>query len=182
MVEFTIPLALDLIRTIGIVVGIIYYITVMRNSQRNQELARKAQEQALETRQAQLFMNIYGQMAAKEAQTNILDLDTIEVNSYEDWDKLKEDREKFKVFAWYLTFYEGIGVFLEEGLIDVRLIAKMLSGNITMFWQKYRDGIYDMRIQQHWPRFVIMVEYLYNQIVDYAEKHPELEIETPEKL
>ena len=31
----------------------------MRNSQRTQELARKAQEQAVETRQAQLLMNLY---------------------------------------------------------------------------------------------------------------------------
>jgi hypothetical protein len=37
-----------------------------RNSQRNRELTLKAQEQALETRQTQLFMQIYQDMSSPE--------------------------------------------------------------------------------------------------------------------
>ncbi len=59
MVEITLPLVLQILQTAGILVGIIYYITIMRNTQktrelslRAQELTLKAQEQAKETRQA----------------------------------------------------------------------------------------------------------------------------------
>ena len=38
MVEISIPLILDIIRTAGILVAIIYYITIMRNTQKTREL------------------------------------------------------------------------------------------------------------------------------------------------
>ena len=59
MVEITYQMALSTLQTIGLLVGIAYYLIIMRNSQRNQELALKAQEHALETRETQLFMNIF---------------------------------------------------------------------------------------------------------------------------
>ena len=69
MVEITLPLVLQIIQTVSLVVGIVYYLIIMRNSQRtreltlrSQELTRKAQEQALETRQAQLFMQLYNRL------------------------------------------------------------------------------------------------------------------------
>jgi len=173
---------LSLLQTVSIIIGVFYYIMTLQNSNKNQQLTLKAQEQAVETRQAQLFMNIYGQMANKEAQLYYLDLQKIEMNGHKDWNKLKEDREMFSVLGWYFSFYAGMGVLIEEGLIDIRLVAKMMSGNIAWFWRKYRDGIYDVRAHNRWPRFNIMIEYLYNQIIEYAEKHPELEIETPERL
>jgi hypothetical protein len=65
MVEITLPIVLQIVQTVGILVGIVYYITIMRSQQRtrelaleSQELTRKAQEQTLETRQTQLFMQI----------------------------------------------------------------------------------------------------------------------------
>jgi hypothetical protein len=39
-----------------------------------------------------------------------------------------------------------------------------------------------MRENQGWPRFAIMVEYLYEQIIEYANEHTELKITTPERL
>jgi hypothetical protein len=45
--------------SLGVFVAAIYYVYNMRISQKNQELALKAQEQTLETRQAQLLMNLY---------------------------------------------------------------------------------------------------------------------------
>ena len=38
MVEFTVPLLLDVIRTAGILVGIVYYVATIRSNQRNQQL------------------------------------------------------------------------------------------------------------------------------------------------
>jgi len=59
MVEITLPIILQIVQTVALVVGIIYYLTIMRNQQRTRELTLKAQEHATETRQAQLFMQIY---------------------------------------------------------------------------------------------------------------------------
>jgi hypothetical protein len=56
MVEITLPIMLQILQTAGILVGIAYYLVIMRNSQKTRELALNAQEKALETRQAQLFI------------------------------------------------------------------------------------------------------------------------------
>ena len=45
MVEITYQMVLSTLQTVGILVGIIYYLTIMRNSQKNQQMQ-------LETRQA----------------------------------------------------------------------------------------------------------------------------------
>jgi uncharacterized membrane-anchored protein YhcB (DUF1043 family) len=62
-------MVLSTLQTIALVVGIAYYLFIMRNSQRNQELTLKAQEQALETRQTQLFMQIYQDMSSWNGKT-----------------------------------------------------------------------------------------------------------------
>ena len=44
---------------ISVPVGVFYHIMTLRNTQKTRELSLKAQEQALETRQAQLLMDLY---------------------------------------------------------------------------------------------------------------------------
>ena len=46
---------------ISVPVGVFYHILTLRNSQKTRELSLRAQEQALETRQAQLFIQICNQ-------------------------------------------------------------------------------------------------------------------------
>ena len=107
-------------------------------------------------------------------------IQTIEMNGVEDWNELKKNLEMFKVLSWHFTYYEGIGVLLHEGLIDIGLVSRMFSGNILWFWEKYRDGVMDLRESFNWPRWAVEVEYFYEQVVDYAKKHPELNISIPE--
>jgi hypothetical protein len=49
MVEITYQMVLSPLQTVSLMVGVIYYIFIMRNSQKNQQMQ-------LETRQTQLFM------------------------------------------------------------------------------------------------------------------------------
>ena len=67
MVEITYQMVMSTIQTVSLVVGIIYYITIMRSQQRTREFALNAQEQALETRQTQIFMQIYQQLNSEES-------------------------------------------------------------------------------------------------------------------
>ena len=51
MVELTIPLVLDVIRTLGILVGVFYYITTLRNQGKNRMIEmvfQRMQERDLE--------------------------------------------------------------------------------------------------------------------------------------
>jgi hypothetical protein len=59
--QVTFQTLFQFLQTVGILVGVFYYIMTIKANQRNQELTLKAQEQALETRQTQIFMQIYNQ-------------------------------------------------------------------------------------------------------------------------
>ena len=63
--QVTFQTIFQFLQTVGILVGVFYYVLTIRANQRNQELARKAQEQALETRQTQLFMYFHEKLVEK---------------------------------------------------------------------------------------------------------------------
>ena len=83
MVEITLPIMLQIVQTVALLVGIIYYLFNMRNAQRNQK-------QAIETRQAQLFYGIYNRMS----QSDFVDaLNAFYTWEYTNLDELRKIRE-----------------------------------------------------------------------------------------
>ena len=82
MVEITYQMVLSTIQTIGILVGIIYYIFSIRSSQRNQQMQ-------LETRQAQLYMALLDRWNTKEFSKQRYDSYRME------WTDLDDFREKY---------------------------------------------------------------------------------------
>ena len=56
MVEITYQMVLSTIQTASLVVGIVYYITIMRNTQRTRELTLKAQEETERARQRDMII------------------------------------------------------------------------------------------------------------------------------
>ena len=177
MVEITYQMVLSTIQTASLVIGIIYYITIMRNSQRNQELALKAQEQALETRQAQLFMELYNTWRAPEFRRNWYMIRHIwEWEDFDDfWEKYgPSDAELSAIRSSVLAFFEGIGVLVKRGLIDMNLVVDLLYTGIKETWEKYEEIIYGWRTKAGIPHIWKNYEYLYNELMKYVEEHPEL--------
>jgi hypothetical protein len=182
MVEITYQMMLSTLQTIALIVGITYYLFIMRNSQRNQELTRKAQEQTLETRQAQLFTNIYNQSFA-----NPEFLEAVRMVITTHWDNLDEFHEDYdyynpnpsnpefiKAMSSVNGFFEGLGVFVKEGLIDIRLIALTMTVMIKSLWEKIAPYVVVDRERLQAPRLLSEFEYLYNELMKYIEEHPEL--------
>ena len=81
MVEANI--VLTLLQTISIMVGIEYYILNLQNNQKNQETSIKNQEITLETRQAQLFMNIFNNYSSKGYQKELENILSWQYNDYD---------------------------------------------------------------------------------------------------
>jgi hypothetical protein len=89
MVEITYQMVLSTIQTASLVVGIIYYITIMRNQQRNQELALKAQQEAEKARQNELVFQKVQNLNLEYART------FNEVMLMRDWKTAEEWEEKY---------------------------------------------------------------------------------------
>ncbi|ONI47557.1 hypothetical protein AN643_04305 [Candidatus Epulonipiscioides saccharophilum] len=171
MVEITISVVLQIIQTVSLVVGIIYYLTIMRNSQENQK-------QALETRQAQLYMTLHETRRSPEFQkqwykTAFLD----EWESYEDYLNKYGPENDFESYAEHgsiYQFYDGIGFLLKKKIIDLSYIDDNLRHSILLIWDRHESIINGNRRRLNRPHLWKHFEYLVNEIQEYHEKHTEL--------
>ena len=164
MVEITLPIILQILQTAGILVGIVYYITMMRNQQRNQELA-------VETRNAQFFIQLWNSTTEEE--------DISLVFGEQTWETFEEWWEKYgvvnnpKAFGhWFRVMYihEMFGVMVRRGLLDISLVDDVFSGGVLMLWNKYKPVVLGMRELFGYPQLQEHQEYLVNEIQKIVDK------------
>jgi hypothetical protein len=162
-----------LLSGISISASLFYYANVLANS-------NKTQQQQLETRQAQLFMNIYNQSYTNPQFQNARFVFAQKTwNNFDEFKKMyhlgdEADQEFTSAYDYLGSLYEGIGVLVREGFLDIRLVALLMTGNIQQFWQRTSPIIEQMRIEYNWSRLLIETEYLYNKLMKYYKEHPEL--------
>ena len=166
MVEITLPIILQIVQTIGILVGIIYYITIMRNTQRNQQMQ-------LETRQAQLFLNIYNVYTSKQFQ-----IDRVKIMHLWEWTDYNDfivkygsdvDPEARAIWDSMLLWVEGLGTLVKRGLIDPELVHDLLYAFIINFWERHLP-IFSRWREQHGPKTLEDLESLYDHMNRLSEK------------
>jgi hypothetical protein len=179
MVEFT--TILQFIQAAGIIVGVAYYIMNIENNRRNQETSLKNQEISLhnqeitlETRQTQIFMELYKTVASKEF---MMDLETIilhwDFDSYEGfYEKYDSDINpvEHSKFDFLLAYYNGIGLLVQRNLIDPWLVYELLRFGIVGFWEKARVVIEGDRKRYNTPKLGAGAENLYHLMMEYRLK------------
>jgi len=164
---------LSFIQAAGIIVGVAYYVLNIQNNQRNQELSLKAQQQSAETRQTQLFLQLYSQYYNKDwvASLHKVSYD-IKYQSFDDWweNYGPSNPDKFQSFDLLSHYFEGAGVLVRKGLINPMLVADLLSEEIISYWEKMGPLIEEFRIRTNNPRLGENQEYLYTLL----KQNPEL--------
>jgi hypothetical protein len=168
MVEITYQMVLITLQTIALIVGIAYYLIIMRNSQRNQE-------QTLKTRNAMVFHQIVGQaLTNKEAFKNVLVIEANPNPSVEEYlDLWKTSPEYRTALYWFWQTYEICGIYLKKGIVDVDIFAQYQPYWNLRFWEWYKEIIYEHR-KSYGPSYYRNMEYLMNALKEYIEEHPEL--------
>jgi len=148
----------------GVLVAAAYYIVALRSANR--------------TRQAQLLMNIaslsFNNHEWNRAYKKFTDT---QFNSAKDFIKMWEtgtDNELLDAYNILGGFYESLGVFIKEGLIDIRLIALLMTLYVRGFYEKIAPYIDEIRRHYNKPRILSEAKYLYDELMKYLEKHPEL--------
>ena len=156
MVEITIPIMLQIIQTVGILVAIVYYITIMRSSQKTQQLQ-------LETRKAQLYMQLFMRITSEEFIKKSLDVIRLE------YDNVGEFMEKYflgpdssiqaKLFSmfWHI---DGLGYMMSQGLIDPEMVYNFGGGFAQVWhWRKWEPVVMRFRERRGDPDFLKWFEY-----------------------
>jgi hypothetical protein len=158
MVEFTFQMILNSLQTIAVIIGIVYYITIMRNQNRSRQV------------------QIIGSTLKMDLDYNFLNWDTSDYEVFMSKHGPKADPEGWKALNVWFNMLELQGVYVREGLLDVRLVCLMSGGTIKESWESYRGVWEEWRRRYDRPRDWIEAEYLYERVVEYMARHPELGI------
>lgn len=65
--------------------------------------------------------------------------------------------------------FEGLGVLLEQDLIDVKLVDNLFGSTLDALWEPIRPLILGMRESLKQPYFFSHFEYLHNRLNDYRK-------------
>jgi hypothetical protein len=162
-------LMLNVIQTGAILIGVIIALMEIRHM-------RQTRETELETRQAQLFMQLYTRFSDQKKGLKVIDaMQNTKYDNADEFLELQETDENFrKVIEVRATFFEGIGILVKEGLLDIRYVALMWAGPTKMFLEKIEPVIEDLREHYGLPRLWSEAEYLCKEVIKYTDKHPEL--------
>ena len=167
----------DLVAIFGVIAGFTYYVITVRAN-------RRTQQQQLEIRESQLYMNIYNQSYSNPDFLNrarIIHMKIPEIKSADDFIKAydyfnptPEDPEFLEAWNSVSSFFEGLGVFIKEGLIDIRLVALTMSGMTLTTWGIVEPYLEEIREYFGFKRWMSEWEYLVNELRAYHEANPEL--------
>ena len=73
------------------------------------------------------------------------------------------------------TSYDGLGVLVMEGLLDIKYIALLMGGRVRLWGEKIMPILDDGRRAMGFRRWLSEAEYLYNALIRYIDQHPELD-------
>lgn len=153
---------------ISISVAAFYYMNVLRNAQSTRELSLRSQDQALETRQAQMFMQIFDKFHDPgffEKYTQVL---SWKWTDYDDF--IEKYGPTNNPDAWYsegsvAAFFEGIGLLVHLGLLDLTLVHGLMFRHVMLFWERQRPISLEMRRRLRIPHIDQWLEYLYTELM-----------------
>jgi hypothetical protein len=155
---------------LALTASILYYALNLRTANKNQQMQ-------LETRQAQLFINIYNQTLNNQPTRDAHKImNTWKWSNFEElWETIfvSETAEKnMDALLLIGAFYNGVGILVKEKLLDIRYVDTMTYW-ITMFWGLLDPYIDELRAKTY-PRLFNETEYLYKELMKYHKEHPEL--------
>ena len=86
----------------------------------------------------------------------------------------RQGEEFVREYQNLCAFYEGLGVLVREGKLNIRWVALLLSAPTRQLWEVHAPFIDEIREATNVKRGMAEWEYLYNELMRYLEEHPEL--------
>ena len=175
-------MALSTVQTVSLVIGIVYYVTIMRNQQKTRELALKAQEHATETRQTEIFMRLYEQLNNAETYTSWAELVNQKVDNEEYVRKYDSSVNPVhfgkRAHLWFT--FNTVGELLLMGIVKPELIYRLtLNTMVIIMWERWEHVIRETRVRENTPEIWGGFEHLYNEMVRLREERGLPEITYP---
>jgi len=73
-----------------------------------------------------------------------------------------------------LAYFEDLGVFIEQGLIDIELVSRLGSENIILCWEKYSPIWEEYTRRTGSPYTYEYIGWLYNELKTKRHEVPSM--------
>jgi hypothetical protein len=163
MVEITYQMVLSTLQTLSLGVGVIYYIMTLQNTRRNQQLT-------LETRQAQLMMQIYQELISEANLKTWNETMSWEFEDFDDFERKYSDPDSFAKRYSVMRMFDGVGLLLRDGLLDVDKVYDLIDSAVLQQWRKWGPIVKETRTRYPWPDAEEGFEYLYDEMMKVRRK------------
>lgn len=146
---------------LGLIASILYYTFTLQN-------ANKTQRQQLETRQTQLFMDLFQTVTTVEFNQRYQEMLGAEWTDYEDYlekyGPIKNPEAAARRFSTWQV-YNGIGFLVMENYVDIEKVELLFGGSgPLMLWNKWEPIILELRLRLESPTFMVGFEHLANSL------------------
>jgi hypothetical protein len=111
-------------------------------------------------------MKIYDKFGSKEM------VEAVNKVGVSQFVNLKDYREKygFTDITMVAVLFEGVGVLLEQGLMDIKMVDRLFGPTLYLLWEKMKPVLFAMREGLNEPFFFSHYEYLVKRIDAYRKK------------
>jgi hypothetical protein len=163
-----IPTMTLIVQTCGVVGTLLAATIAVRSYVNSNKRAEDARARELETRQAQLFMNIFQTTTSKEWMTDTEEMIHIwKWRDFGDFDakygEISNSVATGKMNA-ALGYWNGVGVLVQKSLIDSQLIYDMKRFHVIELWDKFSPVILEWRRRYSAPQIYVSLEYLVGEL------------------
>jgi len=160
--QITFQTIFQFLQTAGILIGIGYYVTTLRNAQKNRMIDMVFQR--MHTRTPEYFKD------SLDVTPSMFDWETVdEFNRKYNWKTTPEIITKRKALEDKFTAW---GMLLREGLIDVDFVARVFPPAFVMAWWDQNEPLYqDERKVTNFPEHYKDLEFLYNAL---KKRYPDI--------
>lgn len=141
-----------IVTTVSIAIGVVFALLELRH--------------LTETRKTEIIMRIYEKFGSKEMVEAINKVGASKFESLDDYRK----RYGFTEAVEVAVLFEGIGVLLEQSLIDIKLANRLFGPTINSLWERIQPLIHAMRKGLNEPFFFSHFEYLVNELAAYRKR------------
>ena len=178
---------------LGVCIAAVYYVLNLRISQRNQELSLKAQEQTLDTRQAQLFMQIFDNFYSQGYRKSLMELsDSWTWTDFDDFLKKygpDTNLEAYEKFRFLFAQIDRMGMLVNWELIDSERLHRWGGGAMIRLWEKFEPIVLEIRTRERAMLYEDFEDFYYRlkeleekYTVDFREKSVPTRIEKRKAL
>jgi hypothetical protein len=135
-----------IVTTVSIVIGVIITVLGLRHFNK--------------TRKTEIIMKIYDRFSSKEMVEAINKVGNITFEKFDEYRK----KYGFTEVAEIAVLFEGLGVLLEQKLIDTDLVDDLFGPTLDLLWGRMQPVIVAMRKGLNQPYFFSHYEYLVNSL------------------